>query len=58
MDGTFPRGLLVGTVTSVSQEGPGLFLNVEVKAAVNFREVEQVMILTRRAAATQVDNNG
>ena len=58
MDGIFPRGLLVGTVVRVSQEGPGLFLNVEVKAAVDFHELEQVMILTSRAAAPSVKNNG
>jgi rod shape-determining protein MreC len=58
MDGIFPRGLLVGTVTRVSQEGPGLFLNVEVKAAADFRELEQVMILTTRATAPPVANNG
>jgi rod shape-determining protein MreC len=58
MDGIFPRGLLVGTVARVSQEGPGLFLNVEVKAAVNFRELEQVMILRTRASAPSVENNG
>ena len=58
MDGIFPRGLLVGTVTHVSQEGPGLFLNVEVNAAVDFRELEQVMILTSRAPAPSVENNG
>jgi rod shape-determining protein MreC len=51
MDGIFPRGLLVGIVGRVSQEGPGLFLNVEVKAAANFRQLEQVMILTTRARA-------
>jgi rod shape-determining protein MreC len=58
MDGIFPRGLLVGTVRGVSQEGPGLFLKVEVKAAVNFRELEQVMILTTPAAASPAENNG
>ena len=58
MDGTFPRGLLVGTATRVSQEGPGLFLNVEVKAAVDFRELEQVMLLTSRTPAPSVGNNG
>lgn len=58
MDGIFPRGLLVGTVTRVSQEGPGLFLNVEVKAAVDFRELEQVMILITRIPAPSVANNG
>lgn len=58
MDGIFPRGLLVGTVSRVSQEGPGLFLNVEVKAAVDFRELEQVMILTSRMPAPPVEKNG
>jgi rod shape-determining protein MreC len=58
LDGIFPRGLLVGTVARVSQEGPGLFLNVDVKAAVKFRELEQVMILTTRAATPPVENNG
>jgi rod shape-determining protein MreC len=47
MEGSFPRGLLVGQVARVSQEGPGLFLNVEVKAAADFRQLEQVMVLTQ-----------
>jgi rod shape-determining protein MreC len=58
LDGIFPRGLLVGTVERVSLEGPGLFLNVEVKAAVDFRELEQVMILTTRSPAPSVQTNG
>lgn len=48
VDGIFPRGLLVGRVARVSQEGPGLFLNVEVSPAVDFRKLEQVLILTRK----------
>jgi rod shape-determining protein MreC len=48
MDGIFPRGLLVGEVGRVSQEGPGLFLNVEVIPAVNFRKLEQLMVLTQK----------
>ena len=58
LDGIFPRGLLVGTVARVSKERPGLFLNVEVKAAVDFRELEQVMILTTRVPAPSVQNSG
>ena len=58
MDGIFPRGLLVGTAARVSREGPGLFLNIEVKAAVDFRELEQVMILTTRPPASSVQTNG
>jgi len=48
MDGIFPRGLLVGRVKQVSQEGPGLFLNIDVKPAANFRKLEQVLILTQK----------
>ena len=46
LDGIFPRGLLVGTIQSVRREGPGLFLGVRIEPAVDFRELEQVLILT------------
>ena len=47
LDGIFPRGLLVGTIQSVHREGPGLFLGVRIAPAVDFRELEQVLILTQ-----------
>jgi rod shape-determining protein MreC len=47
LDGIFPRGLLVGTIQSVRREGPGLFLGVHIAPAVDFRELEQVLILTQ-----------
>ena len=51
MDGIFPRGLLVGQITRVSQEGPGLFLNIDIQPAADFRKLEQVLILTRKPPA-------
>jgi rod shape-determining protein MreC len=45
LDGIFPRGLLVGTVSNVNASGPGLFLGVSVAPAVDFRELEQVMVV-------------
>lgn len=48
MDGIFPRGLLVGQITRVSQEGPGLFLNVDIRPAADFRKLEHVLILTQK----------
>lgn len=48
MDGIFPRGLLVGTIANVSREGPGLFLKVDVKSAVDFTRIEQVLVLTQK----------
>lgn len=47
LDGIFPRGLLVGTIRNVRREGPGLFLGVRIEPAVDFRELEQVLILTQ-----------
>jgi rod shape-determining protein MreC len=48
LDGVFPRGLLVGQVTSVVREGPGLFLTVNVAPAADFHRLEQVLIVTQR----------
>ncbi|MDB5108605.1 MAG: rod shape-determining protein MreC [Candidatus Binatus sp.] len=47
LDGIFPRGLLVGTIKSVHREGPGLFLSVAIAPAVEFRSLEQVMVVTQ-----------
>lgn len=48
LDGIFPRGLLVGEVTAVRREGPGLFLRVEVAPAADFHGLEQVLVVTQR----------
>lgn len=58
MDGIFPRGLLVGQVTRVSQEGPGLFLNIDIHPATDFRKLEQVLILTRKPPQLAPDIKG
>ena len=47
LDGIFPRGLLVGTIESVHRGGPGLFLGVRIEPAVDFRQLEQVLIVTQ-----------
>jgi rod shape-determining protein MreC len=48
LDGIFPRGLLVGTVSGVHREGPGLFLAVQLAPAVSFRELEQVLVVRQQ----------
>jgi rod shape-determining protein MreC len=48
MDGIFPGGLLIGQVGQVSQEGPGLFLNITVTPAVDFSKLDQVLVLTEK----------
>lgn len=47
LDGIFPRGLLVGAIKSVRRQGPGLFLDVSITPAVDFRELEQVLVVTQ-----------
>jgi rod shape-determining protein MreC len=48
LDGIFPRGLLVGTVSRVHREGPGMFLVVQLAPAVSFRELEQVLVVRQQ----------
>jgi rod shape-determining protein MreC len=55
LDGIFPRGLLVGTVNRVYREGPGLFLTVQVAPAVNFRGLEQVLVVRQQAPEMTAD---
>jgi len=47
LDGVFPRGLLIGTIKNVSGAGPGMFLNVTIAPAVDFRALEQVLVVTQ-----------
>jgi rod shape-determining protein MreC len=58
MDGIFPRGLLVGQITSVSQEGPGLFLNIDIRPAADFQKLEQVLTLTQKPPQLAPDIKG
>ncbi|HEY6417378.1 MAG TPA: rod shape-determining protein MreC [Candidatus Binataceae bacterium] len=48
LDGFFPRGLLIGSVKGVHREGPGLFLTVTVVPAVDYRGLEQVMVVKQQ----------
>jgi rod shape-determining protein MreC len=47
LDGVFPRGLLIGYVSAIERKGPGLFLNVSIKPAVDLRKLEQVLVITQ-----------
>ena len=48
MGGVFPKGLVVGEVTSVDRQKFGLFQAVEVIPAVDFSHLEEVPVLLRR----------
>jgi rod shape-determining protein MreC len=47
LDGFFPRGLLIGSVSAIERKGPGLFLNVSIKPAADLRALEQVLVITQ-----------
>lgn len=47
LDGIFPRGLLVGKVGKVVRGTSGMFLKISVKPAVNFSNLEQVLVITQ-----------
>jgi len=45
LDGVFPKGLMVGTVTHVNKQNLGLFQFVEVLPAVQPSRVEEVLVV-------------
>jgi rod shape-determining protein MreC len=45
-DGIFPKGLLIGKVTRVSQ-GSELFLNIHVRPAADLSKLEEVLVVTK-----------
>lgn len=49
LDGIFPKGLLVGTVTKVRKKSFGLFQYVEVALAVDPSEIEEVLVVSAPA---------
>lgn len=46
--GVFPKGVLVGTVSSVKKEKLGTFQKIEVEPAVDFNRLEEVLVILRR----------
>jgi len=43
-----PKGVLLGTVVSVDRPKESLFQKVKVQCAVNFHDVEEVMVILSR----------
>ena len=46
LDGTFPKGLLVGTIMEIADDGPGLFRRVRVSLAVDPLVMEEVLFIS------------
>jgi rod shape-determining protein MreC len=45
LGGRFPKGLLIGTVTRVEKKPHGVFQDVEVTPAVEFRKLEEIFVV-------------
>lgn len=45
MDGVYPKGILVGTVSQIGTGAAGLFKTVEIKPAVDLAKIEEVLIV-------------
>ena len=45
LDGVFPKGLRVGSVSAVQKEGPGIFQEVNVVPSVDFATLEEVLVV-------------
>jgi rod shape-determining protein MreC len=50
LDGVYPKGLLIGTVTAVSFQGVDLFKEVQVTPAVDFDKLEEVLVILKPQA--------
>lgn len=48
MDGVFPKGLLIGKVSSVKKQSKGMFQVISVLPAVVFSRLEEVFVLTEK----------
>jgi rod shape-determining protein MreC len=46
-DGVFPKGLLMGTVTTVNFQGSDFFKEVRITPAVDFERLEEVLIILK-----------
>ena len=45
LDGIFPKGVRVGTISRLSREEGGLFQTAEIEPAVDFNKLEEVMVV-------------
>ncbi len=48
LDGFFPRGLTLGVVSRVNRQSPELFMGIDVRSAVTFDSLEEVMVVVNQ----------
>ncbi len=58
MDRVFPKGVVVGTVSHVSAQTSTLFQTIEVRPAVNFARIEEVLVVASGAEESGIQSGG
>jgi rod shape-determining protein MreC len=56
MSNAFPKGLLIGTVSHVDRQDPGLFLRINVAPFTDFSKLEEVMVLVTEVKEEEDEN--
>ena len=55
LDGVYPKGVLVGTVFKAEKKDPELFQRVKLQPSVDFRRLEEVMVLCEKRDLEEMD---
>ena len=53
LGGVFPKGLMVGTVAEITKSRRGMFQNIEIKPAVDFSQLEYLIIIMKKYSLTE-----
>jgi rod shape-determining protein MreC len=55
LDGVYPKGVQIGTVLKAETKDPELFQRVAIKPSVDFRRLEEVVVLCEKRALEEAD---
>jgi rod shape-determining protein MreC len=55
LDGVYPKGILIGTVLSAETRDPELFQRVGIQPSVDFRRLEEVLVLCEKRNLEEMD---
>ncbi|MBW2522265.1 MAG: rod shape-determining protein MreC [Deltaproteobacteria bacterium] len=53
LGGVFPKGIMVGTVSEVKKSRRGMFQNIEIEPAVDFSQLEHLIIIMKKNALAE-----
>jgi rod shape-determining protein MreC len=53
LGGVFPKGLMVGTVSEVRKSRRGMFQDIEIRPAVDFTQLEHLIIIMKKYSLTE-----